>query len=413
MGIITDLGKYASYKLSKRNDLIRLFDKFGTNQTNLIEHSYERNVDAYAVVKKISDIFSSTPWMVERKVNGEWQVVEDTSIHELLQNPNQLKGYTWNDIDEQMITYLLCSGNSYLYGETLNGKISEVDVLPSNHIEVCTGGNFFLPNLKYKFDIDSTVRTYSKEDLQHVKLFNPNYSSVEESYEGLSVFQVAAKAVQVGNDRWDASAHLFQNRGMAGMITDQSDRPMLQDEAKKVQDAFKNSVSGTDKFGGVKVTNKDLKYISMSMSSTDLQLIEQGVIPLRAICNVLGLDSSLFNDPSNKTFNNRLEAEKAMYTNVIIPLAAKISSAHNNYIVKNHYPDGDYRMTKDYSKVEALQKDKKQEAQKDKIVMDGINVILGMPIAMESKVLMIKENYNLSEEIINSLKNTPNEPISD
>ena len=413
MGILSDLSKYASYKLSKRNDLIRLFDRFGTNQTNLIEHSYERNVDAYAVVKKISDIFSSTPWKVERKVNGEWQVVEDTTIHELLDSPNSLKGYTWNDIDEQMITYLLCSGNSYLYGETLNGKISEVDVLPSNHVEVCTGGNFFLPNLKYKFDIDSTVRTYSAGDLQHVKLFNPNYSSVEESYEGLSVFQVAAKAVQVGNDRWDASAHLFQNRGMAGMITDQSDRPMLQDEAKKVQDAFKNSVSGTDKFGGVKVTNKDLKYISMSMSSTDLQLIEQGVIPLRAICNVLGLDSSLFNDPSNKTFNNRLEAEKAMYTKVIIPLAAKISAAHNNYIVKNHYPDGDYRMTKDYSKVEALQKDKKQEAQKDKIVMDGINVILGMPIAMESKVLMIKENYNLSEEIINSLKNTPNEPISD
>ena len=142
MGILSDLGKYASYKLSKRNDLIRLFDGFGTNQSNLIQHSYEQNVDAYSVVKKISDIFSSTPWMVEQKVDGEWQKAEDTTIHELLENPNQLKGYTWNDIDEQMITYLLCSGNSYLYGETLNGKISEVDILPSNHIEICTNGNF-------------------------------------------------------------------------------------------------------------------------------------------------------------------------------------------------------------------------------------------------------------------------------
>jgi hypothetical protein len=96
-----------------------------------------------------------------------------------------------------------------------------------------------------------------------------------------------------------------------------------------------------------------------------------------------------------------------------MPLSEKIASQHNSYIVKNHYPEGNYRMRKDYSKVEALQKDKKQEAQKDKIVMDGINVILGMPIAMESKVLMIKENYNLSEDIIKSLKNTPNEPISD
>lgn len=401
------------FKLNKRNDLLSLFDKFGTSQSNLIEHSYEKNVDAYAVVKKIADIFVGCGWVVEQKVDGEWQIVEDTTIHDLLENPNQQKGYTWRDIDEQMITYLLCSGNSYLYGETLEGKISEVDVLPSNHVDITASENFFLPNLKYTFDLGKVSESYDQEDIEHTRLFNPNYQNIEESYEGLSVFQVAAKVVQVGNDRWDASAHLFQNRGMAGMITDQSEVPLTQDQGEKLQSAFKKSTAGTDKFGGVRVTNKNLKYISMAMSATDLQLIEQGVISLRAICNVLGLDSSLFNDPSNKTFNNRLEAEKAMYTNVIIPLADKIAAKHNNYIVKNHYPDGNYRMRKDYSKVESLQKDKKQEAQKDKIVMDGVNVILNMPISNESKVLMIKDNYKLSEDVINSLKTMPNELISD
>ena len=62
----------------------------------------------------------------------------------------------------------------------------------------------------------------------------------------------------------------------------------------------------------------------MAMSSTDLQLVEKGVINLRAICNVFGLDSSLFNDPANKTFNNRKEAEKALYTNAIIPIVTNI-----------------------------------------------------------------------------------------
>jgi len=217
--------------------------------------------------------------------------------------------------------------------------------------------------------------------------------------------------VQVGNDRWDAAAHLFQNRGMAGMITDQSNRPMSAEEATMMQGALNKRISGTDKYGGVGVTNKDLKYIPMAMSATDLQLIEQGVISLRAMCNVFGLDSSLFNDPANKTFNNRLEAEKALYTNAIMPLADKIAAKHNNYIVKNHYPDGNYRMRKDFSYVEALQKDKKQEAEKDKIVMDGINVVLNMPIDNESKILMIKENYKVSDEIINSLKAQTNEPI--
>ena len=36
-----------------------------------------------------------------------------------------------------------------------------------------------------------------------------------------------------------------------------------------------------------------------------------------------------------------------------------------------------------------------------------------MPIDNESKILMIKENYKVSDEIINSLKAQTNEPISD
>lgn len=401
------------FKLDKRNDLIRLFDKYNSRQDNLIEQSYERNVDAYALVNRITNVFSSLDWIVERKVDGEWEEIEDTTIHELLENPNQSKGYTFADIDEMLLTYLLCNGNSYLYGEQLGGKIAELDVLPSKNVEIQTNQDFFLPNLKYQFDIGKTHRSYTQEEIEHVRFFNPSYQSIQESYKGLSVFQVAANVVQVGNDRWDASAHLFQNRGMAGLITDQSNRPMTQPEATTMQSSLNKRIAGTDKYGGVGVTNKDLKYIPMAMSATDLQLIEQGVISLRAMCNVFGLDSSLFNDPANKTFNNRLEAEKALYTNAIKPLSDKISAKHNNYIVKNHYPDGNYRMRKDFSTVESLQKDKKQEAEKDKIVMEGINVVLNMPIDNESKILMIKENYQVSDEIINSLKSQPDELISD
>mgnify|MGYP001056501684 CR=1 FL=1 len=65
-------------------------------------------------------------------------------------------------------------------------------------------------------------------------------------------------------------------------------------EALEVQSSFDKQSSGTDKFGKVKVTNKDLSYIQMAMSSTDLQLIEKGVITLRAICNVFGLYCIVF-----------------------------------------------------------------------------------------------------------------------
>ncbi len=376
-----------------------------------LEDSYESNVDAYSVVRKIVDVFKSVPWIVEKRLSdGTYELIENTTIHDLMANPNEGKSYTWQDIDEQLLIYLLGNGNSYLHGEELNGIIQEVDVLPSASVEAITSQNFFLPNVNYKFEFGVNKRTFDKDQLEHIMLFNPSYTDVKESFNGLSAFEVAANVIEVGNDRWEADAHLLKNRGIAGMITDSSQRPMSPEESKAVQESFDRDNSGTNKFGKIKVTNKDLRYIQMGMSSTDLELVKKGVITLRAMCNVFGLDSSLFNDPANKTFNNRKEAEKAMYTNAIIPIADKIAAKHTNFIAKNHFPDGTVRMRKDFSKIPALQDDLKEEATKDKIVMDGINVVLTMPVGTKTKQLLLKENYDLSEDIINSLTITPDEP---
>ena len=94
-----------------------------------------------------------------------------------------------------------------------------------------------------------------------------------------------------------------------------------------------------------------------------------------------------------------------MYTNCIIPIAEKIATKHTNFIALNHFPDGTVRMRKDFSNIPALQNDMKQEAEKDKIVMDGINVVLNMPVSIETKQILLRENYNLSDEMINSLTN--------
>jgi len=93
----------------------------------------------------------------------------------------------------------------------------------------------------------------------------------------------------------------------------------------------------------------------MMMSPTDLQLVENGVINLRAICNVFGVDSSLFNDPENKTYANRAEAEKSFYTSCIMPLSNKIAEKYTSFIAWNHYPDKSIRMRQDFSEIECLQ----------------------------------------------------------
>jgi len=409
-----------TFTASDREAVWKLFGSFRANQlemnpSQLLDKGYESNVDVYAVIQKIVQSLKSVPWVVERQdSDGQWELQEDTTLHELMRAPNIGKGYTWDDITEQQLIYLLANGNSYLVGETglSRSLIQEVDVLPSPSVRVSTSANFFLPNPSYDFRLGAQQKTFTQEDIQHVMLFNPLYDSVQDSFNGLSAIQVAAMAVQAGNDRWEADANLLQNRGAIGLITDKSNRPMTNEESAATQASFDNDIGGPHKFGKIKVTNKDLDYIQMAMSSTDLQLIEKGVVNLRAICNVFGLDSSLFNDPANKTFNNRKEAEKALYTNAAMPISEKIAAKHTMFLAENHYPGQGYRMRQDFTSVEALQSDKKTEAEKDKIEMEGVSIVMTMPISNDAKRDLLIEKYNFSEDLANQMT-TQNDTVQE
>ncbi|MCK5224541.1 hypothetical protein KAR04_07205, partial [Candidatus Calescamantes bacterium] len=84
---------------------------------------------------------------------------------------------------------------------------------------------------------------------------------------------------------------------------------------------------------------------------------------------------------------------------------------HSGYIARNHYPMGDVRIRKDFSEIEALQADQKMEAEKDKTVLEGMQIVLSMPIDQESKIKLLQETYDISEELAQSIviTETPNE----
>lgn len=344
------------------------------NSNNQIIEGYSKNIDVYSIIRKIVDVLKSNPWIVEKQLSkGTWKELKDTPIHQLMDQPNKTKGYTWDDIEEMIAIYLLVTGNTYIKGTKAIGfeEISELEILPTNGIVIINPNlNYFNPKYEYIFNYGVTSKIFKQDELKHIKYFNPNLATFQY---GLSPLQVAANAIQVGNERWTADASILGNRAVAGMVTDKSNVPMTEEEAKRVGEETRKRMGGATKFGQIMVTNKDLSYIPLGLSPEDLQLLEKGKVTTRALCNVLGLDSSLFNDPDNKTYNNRKEAEKAMYTNCIIPLSVKISEALSQYICPTFYPDQVVRMRQDFSGVECLQGNLKEESE---IKRNDVNTIL-------------------------------------
>lgn len=356
----------ASLTEKKRFRLAQFFGSFKVNQfalndTNYLNQGYEGNIDVYSIINKIIKTSSALDWNVKQKQkDGSIQTLTDTPIHELMYAPNTLKNYSWKDINAQIELYLLANGNSYLCGKPSEGfgkNISMLDVLPSNLTDLEVKGDWFDPETTYKFTLDNKDYIFKNDEVAHFKYFNPAYNSLEASVKGLSPIQVAANLIQLGNDRLEADKHLTQNRGSIGMVTDRSNRPQTPAQAEKMQESFNDRVNGLQKYGQIMFTNKDLNYIQMAMSSTDLQLLEKGVVNLRSLCSVYGVDSSLFNDPQNQTYNNKREATKDFYTGAIMPLNALKAEQYDLFLVNNLMPNKGIFMEPDYSGIDALRED--------------------------------------------------------
>ena len=79
------------------------------------------------------------------------------------------------------------------------------------------------------------------------------------------------------------------------------------------------------------IAGAKLGWVNMGLSPVDLQLLESEKITLRELCNVYGVNSALFNDPDNKTYNNMKEAKKEMLTQVVLPELVLIRDAFNRF----------------------------------------------------------------------------------
>ena len=347
-----------------RQSIAKYFGSFHANTLALGQHTaltegYENNVDVYSIITTIKDAATSVSTIIERRVGDSWEPVTDSSLNDLIANPNRTKGYTWTDINEQILIYLLASGNAYPVGmRGLGSRIDELDVLPSQQVEIeMINQSWLMPEYRYKAMLNSQTLSFDKEEVGHIKYFNPVYHNTKESLIGLSPIQVACEIVNIGNKSLNAESNLVENRGAIGLISDGSQMPMSPDEAEQVQQGFDRRATGTHNKGKVIVTNKDLKFIQMAMSPQDLELLKNRVVNMRSMCNVYGVNSTLFNDPDNKTFNNTKEAEKSFWTRGVIPVNNRIESMYQRWLLPTHLDERTHRIRFDYSDVEALQED--------------------------------------------------------
>ena len=186
--------------------------------------------------------------------------------------------------------------------------------------------------------------------------------------------------------------------------SDQEGYPLTDEERQQIEEKFKQRAGGSENYNKMLTVGSKVKYTSLGLSPKDLTLTDLDINKLRKFCNVYGLSSQLFNDPANKTFNNLGEAKKSLYTEAAIPLAQLFVDAWNENLVPifNEQDNKEYYIELDTSEIEVLQKDKKAEAEKNKIVSESISslaskVTMGQLDSQSARNILIY-SYGVTEE---------------
>jgi len=377
------------------------------NEQELINKGYGQNVTVYSIINKITTTGANIPLIVWDKVKDE--LVDSGKIVNVLKTPAIYRGdlLSTNEWVEACMVYLLTSGN--LYQKKINladfKNYDALEIYPSGIISPITPNSYLMPNNGFKVADKTTQYKIESDLMSHLKYINPTSLGLN-TLEGLAPLQAGLYSLTGSTDVQKALSVLVKNQGVRGLLTNESNRNgggvnLSPDQAKEVKRQTNDMISGVDKVNSVQVTSASLKYLPMGMSAADLKLIESGVLTDRQLCNIWNIDSKLFNDPASSTFNNLNEATKGMYNNAILPNLNKIVSKFNQDIVKpiNATEGTNQEVRIDTSQIEALQSDQKQEAEKNKLNVDGFNVVLNMPISNESKQEVLVYQYGISEDL--------------
>lgn len=367
----------------------RLSDEVLTNE------GFATNSDLRAIIERLSQRTAEVEVSTQRNnIN-----IEQGLFYDLF----------FNDPDESFfskvyksITNIKCSGDIFLEFKTsfLTDQDSFGNQVPSR-VKVHRSGlvtiNQNSDNSVKDYTVSEESESYNvpSKYMLHIKLYDPSTYGLK-TKRGISRVQSSYKVLHASNEIQTASASIYKNQGASALISDKSGILADGDNAKKLQKALDDRIGGSEKAGKVTITGADATLLQLGMSSKDLELLKSQPMKLRQLCAVFGDNSIMYNDPEGTTYNNVGFARKQTFINGVRPDLRLFIDEVNRYM--QNWDSGVF-LVADYSKVEELQADKKEEADKNTVISNGVQAVLtNESLNRSQKITILVDVWKMDKE---------------
>jgi hypothetical protein len=315
------------------------------------------------VIDKVGSMASRGIYYVVDKENNELDSYEE--IRNLLSKPNILQSGSQFLKQAEMCIKLFGFCPIYTLRPTKKSIPNQMWIIPPELFHIKPTGKFLKQN---KID-EIFERVYVSVNGSDINLDESEYFIIYDSEiiiekrqeitfrsstDGLSM------PVTIWVNQMIASNTLIVDGGPKGIIhnddtSEFGNAALTGDETESLNNKFKSRFGLVGKMFSILVTKAKVGWIPLNYDSAQLKLHEEGVRCSNMICNAIGINPNVIN--SDSKYENQESAERKAYTSLIIPDSKIICDALTSAIC----PDG-VRITLDYSHIECLQTNKKDEA---------------------------------------------------
>jgi len=330
---------------------------------------YKISIYVYRAVRTIIQASSAIPWIVQ---DGKGEPIENHPLVKVLKNPNP--EFSGQDLIEFVIAHLELVGNALWRPIIVGNQVKElwtvmpdlVKPIPSN-----VRGEW-LKGWEVR-SIDGSQYTVPPETFIHFMQVDPG-----NPYWGTSPLMAAARTVDTDNEAQDTQKVSMQNRGtpdgvfQAEAITDEqyeeANRQIKERYLSKEKRRLPWLVAGA-------------KWQQMSLTPVEMDYIASRLHNKRDIAGAFGISPIFLGDLEQSSYDNMVQARKALYEDVVIPLLDDIKATLNLKIAPMY---GDIVIAYDTSKIVALREDYSKKVEQAKslwamgIPFDQINERLEM-----------------------------------
>lgn len=352
--------QYTRRAYSYLSDGMLFSESSGESQNSYITQGYQNNATVYSIINTIIRNAKTIPFKVyqvkESNALKDYTALTKSVNTDALFHARTIKAKSFveatnTDVEEvlkksdyhkllaNIIGYGKLSGNRYIYGiKDGAGRVRELHVLPSQHMEIISGGwSEQVRGYRMKFNT-SDIYEFDADEVCHIADFNPEFDQSGSHLYGQSPLRAAYRSLETSNEALDTGKESLKRAFAKGAIAPKEADSVDEVEARAIEEGMKNKMKRNR--GGIAVFTQPISWVDFSQSMSDMALIEQMQMTDRQLCAVYGVPYEMVIGHEGSTLGSNVrEIKTKLFQDAIIPELITLRESLNQFLVQPYGED--------------------------------------------------------------------------